>query len=157
MSVEWMCSGSGIPNIYRFLKDEGIEQEPQWLSERLRVDGDQTPMLLRIALETGASVPICKHCVDIFVSILAAEAGNLVLRFVARGGVYLGGVIPPRIVPFLEHSSYLKILQNKGRLSNLVIQTPVQIILDTKSALIGAAIIGLSGESKNNQEGKQSR
>ncbi|HUV88572.1 MAG TPA: glucokinase, partial [Anaerolineae bacterium] len=69
--------------------------------------------------------------------------GNLALKVVATGGVYLGGGIPPRIVPILEKGHFMQAFQAKGRLSDLLARIPVHIILNPKAALLGAAQHGL--------------
>jgi glucokinase len=80
---------------------------------------------------------------NLFVSILGAEAGNLALKVMATNGVYLGGGIPRRILPFLENGRFMKSFRYKGRMSDLVSQIPVFVILNPRIALLGAAGYGL--------------
>ena len=80
---------------------------------------------------------------QLFTSILGAEAGNLALKGLTTGGMYLGGGIPPRLLPFLEEKTFMASFTNKGRLSYLMNDIPVKVILNPKAALIGAASVGL--------------
>ncbi len=99
VSYERVCSGKGIPNIYDFLKSSGYALEPAWLSERLAAADDPTPVISNCALDEEQPPEICALTMETFVSILGAECGNLALKVLATGGVYLGGGIPPRILP----------------------------------------------------------
>jgi len=78
-----------------------------------------------------------------FLSILGAEAGNLALKIMATGGVYLGGGIPPKIISAFPDSPFMKSFIGKGRLSHVLESIPVHVILNPKIALIGAALFGL--------------
>jgi glucokinase len=167
VSCERICSGLGLPNIYSFLKDNGYAKEPAWLAEKLTSADDPTPIIVQAALADMAHVDPdgadaerasdptsaasegerqCKLCtltLDIFVSVLGTEAGDLALKLLTTGGVYLGGGIPPRIVPALEQERFLKAFQHKGRFAALMADIPVHIILNPKIALLGAACRGL--------------
>jgi glucokinase len=141
ISYERVCSGIGLPNIYAFLKAEGIETEPAWLHDQLGQEDDPTPVITRAALEGTAKIAVA--ALDLFSTILAAEAGNLALKILADGGVYLGGGIPPRILPFMQKESFLKAFRNKGRFASFLENIPVHVILNSETALIGAARYGL--------------
>jgi glucokinase len=143
VSYERVCSGSGLPNIYQYLKDSGHAEEPDWLRAQLATADDPTPLIANAALDQQAPCALCIATLDTFVSILGAEAGNLALKVVATGGVYLGGGIPPRILPILEKGGFIEAFGAKGRLSDLVARMPVHVILNPKAALLGAAQHGL--------------
>jgi glucokinase len=98
---------------------------------------------MEAALDADHPCALCRKTLELFMSILGAEAGNMALKVYATGGVYLGGGIPPRIRTALEQSSFLDAFCDKGRLSDLVSRIPVSIILNPKTALIGAACCGL--------------
>lgn len=135
VSYERICSGLGIPDIYRFFKDVKKIGEPKTISKRIRRADDPVPIIFESA---SGSSKICQEVVNLFVDILAAEAGNLALKLMAHGGIYLGGGIPPKILGKLEErfmSSYL----NKGRLDQILEQIPVNVILHSNPALYGAA------------------
>jgi glucokinase len=158
ISYERVCSGRGLLNIYAYLKDSGCADEPAWLTEQLAAADDPTPVIVNAALtrhrpplngESGVlslSKGRCELCVatlNAFISILGAEAGNLTLKVMASGGVYLGGGIPPRILPALRQKRFLEAFRHKGRMSGLLARVPVHVILNPKVALLGAACFGL--------------
>jgi glucokinase len=140
VSYERICSGSGMPNLYAALRDSGQAPETPDVAEQLATADDQTPIIMNAALDTAAPCPLCTLTLETFVSILGAEAGNLALKVLATGGVYLGGGIPPRIVPALQHERFLRAFQHKGRFAGLLSRVPVHIILHSRPALLGAAL-----------------
>jgi glucokinase len=143
VSYERICSGHGLPNIYAFLRDRGYAIEPAWLADQLSSADDPTPVIVNAALDTANTCELCRTTLHVFVSVLGAEAGNLALKVLATGGVYLGGGIPPRIIPALENKVFLESFTQKGRFSDLVTRIPVHVIMNPKIALIGAASHGL--------------
>ena len=142
VSYERICSGMGIPNIYAFLRDSGHAEEPSWLAEQLAAAEDQTPPIITAALKNKAQV--CVDTLNLFCSVLGAEAGNVALTVMATGGVYLGGGIPPRIVATLKSGPFMEAFRRKGRFSEFMDRIPVYVILNTKIALMGAACHGLA-------------
>jgi glucokinase len=144
VSYERVCSGRGMPNIYDFLRDTGRGVEPDWLAVELAEAEDPTPVFVNAALERKPPCELCVATLDVFVSILGSEAGNLALKVLATGGVYLGGGIPPRILSALRQGSFMRSFCNKGRLSYLTTDIPVSVILNPKAALLGAACCGLN-------------
>jgi len=141
VSYERICSGMGLPNIYAYLRDSGYAEEPAWLAEQLAAADDPTAFIVNAALENEAK--LCNDSLNLFCSVLGAEAGNMALKVLATGGVYLGGGIPPRILPALKQGVFMQAFLNKGRLSDLLAKVPVHVILNPKIALIGAAFYGL--------------
>ncbi len=146
VSYEALCSGPGFGRIYRFLRrflrEQGSAEEPAWLALRLAEAADPAPVIVEAAL-AGTS-DLCVRTVRLFVSLLGAEAGNLALKTLATGGVYLGGGIVPRIIPFLDEEGFLAAFRRKGRMAGLLAGMPVQAILTPRAALIGAADRGLA-------------
>jgi glucokinase len=143
VSYERVCSGMGIPNIYAYIRDRGLAEEPDWLAEELARATDSNAIIFEKAMHSQPDCRICTLTVETFVAILAAEAGNMVLRHVATGGLYLGGGIPPRIIPLLQRPNFEKWFVRKGRLSHLPEKTPAKVITHPKTALVGAASRGL--------------
>ena len=143
VSYERICSGIGIPNIYDFLRDSGYAIEPPWLTQELAMATDRTPIIVNTALDPEKRVKLCTATLDMFVSILGSEAGNLALKMLATGGIYLGGGIPPRILPALKGERFLEAFRNKGRMSVWLANVPTHVILNPKVALLGAAYHGL--------------
>jgi glucokinase len=143
VSNERVCSGLGIPNLYRYLKDTGFAPEPDWLALELEEASDPTPVILRAAADTGRTCELCRETLRLFVSIFGGEAGNMALKVMATGGVYLAGGIAPRIISALETGDFLKHFLHKGRLQILLEQVPVFVIMHPKIALLGSACYGL--------------
>lgn len=138
ISYERICSGLGLPNIYAFLRDTGRAEEPAWLRTQLEAAGDPNPIIVRAALEKNPPSPICKRTLGLFVSILGAEAGNMALKVLAGGGVYLAGGIPPRILPALREEAFRRAFFAKGRLESFLRTVPVYVVLNPSCSLIGA-------------------
>jgi glucokinase len=143
VSYERICSGIGLPNIYAYLKESGYAREPAWLAERLAAADDPTPVIVQAALDDPAASPLCTKTLEMFVSILGREAGNLALKVLSTGGVYLGGGIPPRILGALKHERFLQNFRRKGRMFEILSKMPVHVIVHRKAALLGAACYGL--------------
>jgi glucokinase len=143
VSYERVCSGLGLPNIYAYLRDSGYAEEPTWLAEQLAATDDVNPVIVAAALDHDHPCPLCAATLDTFVSILGSEAGNLAVKVLATGGVYLGGGIPPRIMPALEGETFMDAFLNKGRFKGLLARMPVYVILNPRAPLMGAAAYGL--------------
>ncbi len=116
VSVERVLSGPGLYNIYRFLRDTGRYEEPKWLAEKMSA-GDPSAIVSEFAMKDES--PICWQALDLFVTIYGAEAGNLALKGMATGGVYLGGGIAPKILTKLQSPQFLRAFTAKGRSSAL--------------------------------------
>ena len=140
VSVERVCSGSGIPNIYACAKHHGRFPEPEWLQKQLAEAIDPAPIIVEAAIQHGT--PICVATLELFLDILADEASNMALKVLSTGGVYLGGGIPPRILSELEKPRFMEVFSSKGRFSELMRNMPVHVIRNPKTALYGAAYYG---------------
>jgi glucokinase len=136
VSYERVLSGPGLVNIFNFLRDTKRGTEPVWLTEEMRHD-DPAVVISQAALE-GRCV-LCEQALDMFTSIYAAEAGNLALRVMATGGVYLGGGIAPKILSKLAGLLFMHSFVGKGRMQPLLESIPVKVIINDKTALMGAA------------------
>jgi len=136
ISFERAVSGQGMTNIYEFLRDVRGLEEPMWLAERM-TEEDPNAVITENALK--AKSQICERTLDMFVSAYGAEAGNLALKILSVGRLYVGGGIAPRILEKLKDGTFLKAFTDKGRLSQLLVNTPVRVILESRTALIGAA------------------
>lgn len=143
VSYERVCSGKGLPNIYDFLKDSNFAPEPDWLAQALAATQDRTPVIIGAATDNENPCELAATALKMFVSILGTEAGNMALKVLASGGVYLGGGIPPRILPSLSDGVFMEAFLRKGRFSEFLNQVPVYVILYPKVALLGAAGYGL--------------
>ena len=137
VSYERVCSGMGLANIYGFLSSRRTTPEPDWLSEAL-ASGDPAAAIGEAAVEDRDQV--CVEALDTMLAIYGAEAGNLVLKLLATGGLWIGGGIAPRVLPKLERSAFMREFVGKGRFRRLLEATPVRVILNDKTALYGAAV-----------------
>ncbi|HEV2659675.1 MAG TPA: glucokinase, partial [Ktedonobacteraceae bacterium] len=142
VSYEQLSSGMGLPHIYAYLRDVVMLDEPQALTDQINAEEDMTPLIIRGALDSKAPSARCVTALQTFTSILGAEAGNLALKVLATGGIYLGGGIPPRILPFLESGSFMNAFKHKGRFADMLKDIPVHVITNPKLALLGAANYG---------------
>jgi glucokinase len=136
VSYERVIAGVGIKSVYDFLRDERKMEEPSWLKERM--DREDPNAVIGELGESGES-EICAKTLDLVVGAYGAEAGNLALKVLATGGMYVGGGIAPKILKKLEDGTFMKAFTDKGRLSDLLVQTPVRVILESRAALMGAA------------------
>lgn len=136
VSCERVVSGPGLVNVYHFLRDTGRGTEPKWLADEI-LHSDPAPVISRAALE-GKSA-LCEQAVDIFVSIYGAEAGNLALKLMTTGGIYLGGGIAPKMLGKLAGPLFMEAFLGKGRMKPLLDTMPVRVITNDKIALLGAA------------------
>ncbi len=142
VSYERVVSGPGLYNVYQFLRDTGRGDEPAWLADRIRQEDPPS------VISSGAIEGDCKLCVqalDLFVSVYGAEAGNLALKVMATGGLFVGGGIAPKILPKLKDSIFMKAFTAKGRMKALLEAIPVHVILSDETALVGAARLAAHG------------
>jgi glucokinase len=136
VSYERVLSGPGILNIYSFLKEAGHGEEAVWLRERFH--GQDPSVVITDAAMRGES-DLCVKTLGLFVSLYGAEAGNLALKALATGGVYVGGGIAPKILDRLMDGTFMTAFTDKGRLSPLVTDMTVRVVLNPQTALRGAA------------------
>ena len=134
ISYERILSGPGLLNVYNFFKDTAYQNTPDWLLERFKTE-DPSAVISEIAMSKKDIA--CEKALDLFVSIYGAEAGNLALTGLATGGVYLGGGIAPKILEKLKEGLFIQAFTHKGRLSVLISQIPVKVILNNKIPLLG--------------------
>ncbi len=136
VSFERVVSGPGLTNIYMFLRDGKRMEEPEWLRQRMETE-DPNAVIGEVG-EEGKN-ELCAKALEVFAAAYGAEAGNMVLKVLAIGGMYLGGGIAPKMLKTMRGGAFMRAFTDKGRLSELLIHTPVHIILESRAALIGAA------------------
>jgi glucokinase len=136
VSFERVVSGPGLTNIYTFLRDQKQMDEPEWLRKRMETEDPNA--VIGEAGEAGES-ELCAKALEMFVASYGAEAGNMVLKVLATGGMYIGGGIAPKILKTMQSGVFMQAFTAKGRLSELLVHTPLHIILESRAALIGAA------------------
>jgi len=142
VSWERVCSGIGIENLARFLVETGKFEKPSWWKDA-ETKNTVTPEVIKGAMEQTPPCPLSLHTLDLFIATLGAEAGNLALKVLSTGGVYLGGGLPPRILPLLEKGGFTETFFAKGRMSEITRRIPVHVVLNPEAALQGAAMEGL--------------
>jgi glucokinase len=136
VSYERVLSGPGLFNIYSFLRDHKHGEEPVWLAEQITA-GDGSAAVSQAGLAGKAELAV--KALDLFADIYGAMAGNLALLLKATGGLYVGGGIAPKLIEKLKDGTFMRAFTDKGRMSALVSNIPVRVILDDKTALYGAA------------------
>jgi glucokinase len=137
VSWERVVSGMGMTSVFEFLRDVRGMDVPPALAAEIAAAEDPNAVITVNGL-SGKS-EICVKTLDMVISAYGAEAGNLALKVLSVGGLYLGGGIAPRLLEKLKDGTFMKAFTDKGRLSQLLINMPVRIILDSRAAMLGAA------------------
>ena len=137
VSFERVLSGPGLVNIYKFLKARAPAAEPQWLADEFAGAAEAAAVISDAALKDRD--PRCVEALRIFTDIYGAEAANLALKFMALGGVYVGGGIAPKILAALTTGKFIRAFLAKGRLDKVLAGIPVRVSLNPAAALVGAA------------------
>ncbi len=141
VSVERVGSGLGLPRIHRFLvAEEGWEEDPA-VAAAISAAADPTPVIV-LAASSGKSAA-CREAVALLCDVVAAEAGNLALKLLATGGVFLGGGMALRVLSFLRAPRFREAFRAKGRLSPVLERIPVDAVLPPEAVLWGAALRGM--------------
>ncbi|PTL78118.1 glucokinase [Vitiosangium sp. GDMCC 1.1324] len=138
VSYERIVSGRGLVALYEFVRSRSPEADSSVVSEEIAdSSGDAAPIISSHGL--AGDDPLCVQALSLFVSIYGAEAGNLALKVVARGGVFVSGGIAPKILPKLLDGTFRASFVAKGRLSPLLETTPVKVVVNSDAGLLGAA------------------
>jgi glucokinase len=141
VSWERVVSGLGIANVYEFLRESKAAPENPAIRKELDA-GDDGAVIGKHAL-AGDDV-LCVRAIDLFVTSYGAEAGNLALKALATGGVYVTGGIAPKLLPKLQDGAFMRAFRDKGRLGSVVDKIPVHVVLDPEVALLGALHVARS-------------
>jgi glucokinase len=136
VSYERLISGPGIFSLYEFFRSRADYPEPDWLRKK-HSSGDPSAAISQAALDGRDRV--CAQALEMFVSLYGAEAGNLALKLLATGGVYIAGGIAPKILAKISEGSFMQAFTMKGRHAALLKKIPVRVVLNDKAALFGAA------------------
>jgi len=140
VSYERVLSGPGLHAIYDYVRDSK-KNEPTWLAEQIKA-GDPAAAIAEAGLKGQAD--IAKQALDLFASIYGAEAGNLALKGMTLNGVYVGGGIAPKLLAKLKDGTFMKSFTNKGRYKRVMSSIPVKVVMNQKTALLGAASVAAS-------------
>jgi glucokinase len=142
VSFEHVCSGIGIPNIYGYLREfEGIAEVPEVAAQVASAD-DPSFVIINQAVDAGNRSKLCATTIDLFVSILASEAGNLAVKVLSTGGVYVAGGVAVHTLRLIENPTFIQHFKRKGRFADLMGRIPVHLIV-APAGLAGAAAYGL--------------
>ena len=145
VSFERVLSGPGLAALYAFERSSSGESEPAWLSAEIAAAGDASPAVTAAAL--AGKDPVAVRAVEHFVSIYGGEAGNLALKVLATGGVYVGGGIAPRMLPKLLDGGFFGAFCDKGRFAPLLARIPLKVVVNDACALLGAARAAAEGRT----------
>jgi glucokinase len=137
VSWERVVSRMGIPDLYDFLLARQGRHTPDWLTEAMRTQGKAAAISNAAMSERDG---LCTETMHRFVSLYGAEAGNLALKTMCSGGLYVGGGIAPKILPLLDSGVFLNAFLDKGRMRPLLQAMPVRVILNDRAALYGPAL-----------------
>lgn len=136
VSYERILSGPGVYTLYEFLLESGYAQQPLAMLN-IKDTEDKSAMISKCALNDKDS--LCMKTLELFCEVYAAEAGNLALKCVSIGGVYIGGGIAPKILPMLQEKSFMNTFVRKGRFEEMLKAMQVRVSLNQDTALFGAA------------------
>jgi glucokinase len=137
VSYERVLSGPGLVDLYRFFREVKRGDEPAAVAARFDSADEPAAVVTETALD--GSCERARLALEKFIAIYGAEAGNLALKALALGGVFVGGGIAPRLVPVLTRGRFVHAFFDKGRLSPVLTRIPVSVVLDPKTAVWGAA------------------
>jgi glucokinase len=136
VAVERVAAGPGLIDLYQFVRSRATQPEPAWMTQALK-QGDPSATISEVAL--SGRDPVCAQALDLFVTLYGAEAGNAALEFLATGGLYVAGGIAPKILPRIQHGPFLEAFLEKDMYRPLLERIPVHVVLNDKTALLGAA------------------
>jgi glucokinase len=148
VAYERVCAGSGLPNVYDYLRSRDPSLETPAFAAVMREARDRTRPIVQAALSDPVNNPLATATLRIVIDIWGAEAANLALKVMATGGVYLAGGMPPRLAPLLRDGAFVGAFTDKGRFAGLLSAIPVHIVT-VNAALLGAAIYGLEQAARN--------
>jgi len=155
VSYERVCAGSAIPGLYAFFRAREPHLEPASFAAALAQTNDPAPAIVEAALEAGGKNRLAEAAIDLYISVLGAEAGNLALKILSTGGLYLAGGMPPRVLPRLCDGRFMRAFTAKGRFAELLGAIPVKVVM-AGAGLLGTALYGFDRIGKGAASARQS-
>ena len=153
VSVERVVSGQGIVSIYQFLRDTGFGSETSEIAERialweqeLKKTVDPAAIISQAAFKQ--SDRLCEKTMEVFIEAYGAETGNLALKLLSYGGIYIAGGIAAKVLPLMQNGRFLNAFKNKGRVSTLIKEIPVHIVLNAQVGLVGSVLYALQNQDQ---------
>ena len=148
ISVERVVSGQGITSIYQFLRDSNFAPESSEIREKIRTWEQETkknidPAAIISQAAFKQSDRLCEKTMEIFIEAYGTETGNLALKLLSYGGIYIAGGIAAKILPLMQDGRFLNAFKDKGRVSPLIQEIPVHIVLNPQVGLVGSVLYGL--------------
>src|SRR5262249_30122696 len=147
VSCERLLSGPGLKNIYDFLRDSQTEEELPWLRDEMSRTEEPAALIGNCGLNGKAQ--ICERALDVQIAIYGAEAGNLALKMLATGGMFISGGVAAKLLPKLRGPRFLDAFTAKGRMKPLLESIPVKVIINDRVGLLGAARYALTKRAEN--------
>lgn len=147
VSYERVVSGMGITAIYEYLVEANGGVENPAVRQAIDIEKDDAAVVSRFGL--AKADPLCEKALDMFMAVYGAEAGNLALKVIATGGIFVTGGIAPKNIEKLKDGTFLTAYKTKGRFSPLVASFPVRIVMNKNVGLLGAAAAALELEQLN--------
>lgn len=151
ISVERVVSGQGIASIYQFLRDSKFAPESAEIGERIKLweqESNKTidPAAIISQAAFKQSDVLCEKTIEIFIEAYGTETGNLALKLLCYGGIYIAGGIAAKILPLMQDGIFLNAFKDKGRVSPLIESIPVHIVLNPQVGLVGSVLYGLQNQ-----------
>jgi glucokinase len=148
VSVERVVSGPGIVVIYQFLRDIKFAEESTEIGEQIRQwEAGKTSIDPAAIIGQAALVksdPLCQKTIEMFLEAYGAETGNLALKILPYGGIYIAGGIAAKILPIIKESNFIEVFKQKGRMVSLLEKIPIKIVLNSQVGLLGSLLYALA-------------
>ena len=153
VSVERVVSGQGIASIYQFLRDTGFGVETAEIAERIRLWEQESkktidPAAIISQAAFKQSDRLCEKTMEIFIEAYGAETGNLALKLLSYGGIYIAGGIAAKVLPLIQDGRFLNAFKHKGRVSTLIKEIPVHVVLNAQVGLVGSVLYALQNQEQ---------
>lgn len=139
VSVERAVSGPGLCAIYDFVRDRNLASSTHEAEAQLATHPDKAAVIGELG--SRGSDPACARALDIFISLYGSEAGNLALKVLPTGGLFVAGGIAPKLLARIQRGDFMQAFVTKGRMSEVLARIPVYVVTSPDVALIGARAV----------------